>query len=216
VQHLLGFGGSDEPRPDVTFAGCVPPAFFAAAGDPAANGLAVPIVFDADERSPVPGFDVLSSPEAYSDVDEDRNADTYAIELYFSDAATYVTDETLGSSLAAIDLESIVLHELGHALGMDHFGRSEIILDEELRLRRPRRQPPLRVAHEHEQPPRRPGAHLLRRGIVLRDLRQLGNTRARALSATAPRVAPVAATRGARPPSRVRRPAGSCRYGHVS
>lgn len=130
TQHLLGFGGSAEPVADITFAGWVPPEFFAALGDPAANGQMVPVVFDADETSLVVGYEALAAPENFSDVDHDRNADLFATELYFNAAGTFTTDAEAGNSLFVIDLESVALHELGHALGIGHFGSTEIVLDE--------------------------------------------------------------------------------------
>jgi hypothetical protein len=130
AQHLTGLGGSEEPLPDITFAGWVPTVFFQQIGQFPANGVTFPIVFDGDESSLVPGYDVLAAAGDYSDVDRDGNADTYAMEVYFNSDSTFTTDPVAGDSLFAIDLESIALHELGHALGMDHFGRTEIILDE--------------------------------------------------------------------------------------
>lgn len=130
TEHLLGFGGSADPATDITFAGWVPPEFFAALGDPGANGQMVPVVFDADETSLVVGYEALTAPEQFSDVDHDRNADLFATELYFNAAATFTTDADAGNSLFVIDLESVALHELGHALGIGHFGRTQIVLDE--------------------------------------------------------------------------------------
>ena len=130
AQHLTGLGGSGDPLPDITFAGWVPTEFFQQIGQFPANGVTFPIVFDGDESSLVPGYDALATPGDYSDVDRDGNADTYAMEVYFNSDSTFTTDPVAGDSLFAIDLESIALHELGHALGMDHFGRTEIILDE--------------------------------------------------------------------------------------
>ncbi len=130
AQHLTGLGGSPDPMPDITFGGWVPPGFFAAIGMADANGVTFPVVFDADEASLVPGYDALAAPGDYSDIDHDGNADAYALEVYFNLASTYTTDASEGDSPFAIDIESIALHELGHALGMDHFGRTEIIFDE--------------------------------------------------------------------------------------
>jgi hypothetical protein len=130
AQHLTGLGGSPDPLPDITFAGWVPSEFFEIIGQAPANGVTFPVVFDADGVSLVPGYDVLAAPQDYSDIDRDGNADTYSMEVYFNSDSTFTTDPVAGNSLFAIDLESIALHELGHALGMDHFGRTEIILDE--------------------------------------------------------------------------------------
>ena len=130
AQHLTGFGGSPEPLPDITFAGWVPTGFFQQIGQFPANGVTFPIVFDGDESSLVPGYDALAAPGDYSDIDHDGNADNYAMEVYFNSDSNFTTDPVAGNSPFSIDLESIALHELGHALGMDHFGRTEIILDE--------------------------------------------------------------------------------------
>ncbi len=130
AQHLTGLGGSPDPRPDITFGGWVPTEFFETIGMPDANGVTFPVVFDADESSLVPGYDALAAPGDYSDIDRDGNADAYALEVYFNIDSTYTMDPAEGDSPFAIDIESIALHELGHALGMDHFGRTEIIFDE--------------------------------------------------------------------------------------
>jgi hypothetical protein len=130
AQHLVGLGGSDTPLPDITFGGWLPSEFFAAVGQFPANGVTFPIVFDGDETSLVPGYDALAAPGDYSDVDHDGNADAYALEVYFNIDSSYTMDPEAGNAPTLIDIESIALHELGHALGMDHFGRTEIILDE--------------------------------------------------------------------------------------
>lgn len=132
AQNLVGLGGDDMPVADITFAGWVPQEFFAAYGVPDANGLTVPAAFDADEQSLVWGPQAVLDPERLlSDIDRDGNGDLFATEIYFTTGANYVVDDDeLGNTLFYIDLESIVLHELGHALGMDHFGRTTVILDE--------------------------------------------------------------------------------------
>lgn len=130
-EHMFGFGGSAEPTADITFAGWLPASFMDAVEQPGSMGLTVPAAFDAADGSPVWGYDVLNPTREYTDIDNDRKLDVFAMEIYFNAEANYVVDDDeLGNTLFFIDLESIVLHELGHALGMDHFGRAEIILDE--------------------------------------------------------------------------------------
>lgn len=133
AQHALGWGGqADDFAADITFAGWVPQGFFDEIGFGPSNGLAVPVAFDADGQSLVWGLDVFDPSREFSDVDANGKIDLYATEIYFNADSNYVLDDPeRANTLFYIDLESIVLHELGHGLGMDHFGRSEVILDED-------------------------------------------------------------------------------------
>ena len=131
IQDDVDMGGSPLPLADITFAGWVPNDFFVATGIAPAFGVALPFVFDAADGSLVWGLDVLDPAREFADVNGDGKHDMFATEIYFNSDANYVVDDDdLGNTLFSIDLESIVLHELGHALGMDHFGRAEVILDE--------------------------------------------------------------------------------------
>jgi hypothetical protein len=132
IQDAVGFGGNPTLRPDITFAGWVPREFFTAVGVPGSFAVALPVVPDAQDGSPVWGLDVLDPNRELSDVNGDRKHDLVATEVYFNRDWNYVTDdEDLANTLFYIDVESIVLHELGHALGMDHFGRYEVVLDQD-------------------------------------------------------------------------------------
>ena len=53
-----------------------------------------------------------------TDVDGDGHLDTARNEIYLNPE----NDWTLGSSRGGVDLETTSLHELGHALGLGHFG----------------------------------------------------------------------------------------------
>lgn len=131
IQNQLGVGGSATLLPDITFAGWVGQDFFNNLGLPESMGVGIPVVFGPDDSTPVWGFDVLEPGGDFSDTNGDGKYDKAATEIYFNSSADFVVDDDeLGNTLFAIDLESIVLHELGHALGMDHFGRTKIILDE--------------------------------------------------------------------------------------
>lgn len=130
-RQVLGTGGSDAPQADITFAGWLEDDFWTGIGFPNAFGLAVPVLFDADGSSWIWGLDAFDPTQATTDINNDRKRDLFATEIYFRRNANYVTDdEELGNTLFYIDLQTIVLHELGHALGMDHFGRTSVILDE--------------------------------------------------------------------------------------
>lgn len=133
AQRALGWGGQgDDFEADITFAGWVPQGFFDDIGFGPANALAVPVAFDVDGQSLVWGLDVFDPSREFSDVDANGKIDLYATEIYFNADSNYVLDDPeLANTLFSIDVESIVLHELGHGLGMDHFGRSEVILDED-------------------------------------------------------------------------------------
>ena len=130
-QVLGGDAGSDQPRADITFAGWVGDEFWPAIGFPDAMGLAVPVLPSTDGTSLIWGLDAFDPDQPATDINSDRKRDLFATEIYFRRNANYVVDDDdLGNTLFYIDLESIVLHELGHALGMDHFGRTSVILDE--------------------------------------------------------------------------------------
>jgi hypothetical protein len=132
IQDAVGFGGSPTLLPDITFAGWVPQEFFTAVGLPGSFGVTLPVVPDAADGSPVWGLDVLDPTRELTDINGDRKHDLVATEVYFNRDWNYVTDdEDLANTLFYIDVESIVLHELGHALGMDHFGRYEVVLDQD-------------------------------------------------------------------------------------
>lgn len=129
VQHAAGMGGAATPRADITFAGWVPAAFMAAAGVPGSFGVALPATWQTD-GSLAWGLDAWDPSRSFTDVNRDRKADLFATEIYFNRDWNYVTDDKeLADTLFYIDVQTIATHELGHALGMGHFGRSTVILD---------------------------------------------------------------------------------------
>lgn len=131
IQNRLGYGGSSEPLADITFAGWVPAGFFPDAGVGPAFGVALPIVWDAHDQSFAYGVDVLDPSRQFVDANGDRKHDLFATEIYFSYDWQYVlNDKELADTLFYIDVQTIATHELGHALGMDHFGASTLVLDE--------------------------------------------------------------------------------------
>jgi hypothetical protein len=131
VQHQLGMGGAAAPRADITFAGWLPAAFMAAAGVPGSFGVALPAAWQTDGALAW-GLDVWDPSRSFTDVNRDRKHDLFATEIYFNSDWNYVTDDKeLADTLFYIDVQTIATHELGHALGMGHFGRSTVILDAE-------------------------------------------------------------------------------------
>jgi hypothetical protein len=130
IQHQLGYGGADSPQADITFAGWLPASFMTAAGVPGSFAVALPLVWQTDDTLAL-GVEVLDPARSFTDVNRDRKHDLYATEIYFNRDWNYVVDDPdLANTLFYIDVQSIVLHELGHALGMDHFGRTQILLDD--------------------------------------------------------------------------------------
>jgi hypothetical protein len=129
LQHEVGMGGAATPRADITFAGWLPAEFMARAGVPGSFGVALPLAWQTD-GSLAWGLDLWDPSRSFTDVNRDRKADLFATEIYFNRDWNYVTDDKeLADTLFYIDVQTIATHELGHALGMGHFGRSTVILD---------------------------------------------------------------------------------------
>lgn len=128
VQHLVGMGGAPAPSADITFAGWLPAGFMAAVGLPGSFGVALPAAWQTD-GSLAWGLDVWDPSRSFTDVNRDRKHDMFATEVYFNRDWNYVTDnKELADTLFYIDVQTIATHELGHALGMGHFGRSTVYL----------------------------------------------------------------------------------------
>lgn len=91
---------------DIVIGGWMPPSFFdAVIGEGGgANVLAMSVTFIFVGSDGVP-----------TDLDGDKYFDTAANEIFFNDGFEW----QLGSGL---DLETVVLHELGHSLGIGHIG----------------------------------------------------------------------------------------------
>jgi hypothetical protein len=105
-----GYGGGDPSiyfDMDITHAGWLPGAFFAAIGaPPTAIGVSVTFYFLDD---------VTGEP---TDIDNNRKFDTAFVEIYYNNAF----DWGIGTDWP-LDVKTVVLHETGHALSIGHFGR---------------------------------------------------------------------------------------------
>jgi hypothetical protein len=105
VSHILGYGGSSDYAADVVHAGWLPASFFdqlAPQGSTFILAVTFTITFTDDEGNP-------------TDIDNNKKADVAWREIYFNDAFTWRDG-------AHYDVETIALHESGHALSQAHFG----------------------------------------------------------------------------------------------
>ena len=100
LQFLVGAGGAPFPIFDVTHAGfstAVTDFFFG----PGSSVIGVTFTFVFTD----------------SDVDNNGKSDVAFREIYYNDAYNWVTNG------GGIDLETVALHEAGHALSQGHFGK---------------------------------------------------------------------------------------------
>lgn len=109
---LLGLPGfvNNSLLNDINTVGFIPGSIFDLVFGPGASGsvLAVTIPFTF--------IDAAGNP---TDIDRDGNADLAFAEIWYNASFPWNTTGT-GSS---IDIETVALHENGHALGLGHFGR---------------------------------------------------------------------------------------------
>ncbi|HET7179760.1 MAG TPA: hypothetical protein VFI14_08550 [Chryseosolibacter sp.] len=105
VSALLGFGGSFDYTADVVHAGWLPAAFFDLLGEQGSTyilGVTFTIVFTDANGNP-------------TDVDGNGKGDVAWREIYFNDAFHWADGDHY-------DVETVALHESGHALSQEHFG----------------------------------------------------------------------------------------------
>jgi hypothetical protein len=121
---LFGFGGFGEPLlADVVHGGWLPRGFFEAIAGPSGGrgilGATFTYVFTDDADVP-------------TDIDGDNYGDTALREIFFNDTFGKAGTDRAGNpwridgALPAIDVESVALHESGHALGLAHFGSAPV------------------------------------------------------------------------------------------
>lgn len=112
VQWLEGFGGVPYWYADLTHAGWLDRNFFDAVAPPDGGDFILGMTFT---------FVWLDAPPPDgepTDIDNNGKEDVAFREIYYNNAFTWGIDTAL-----PIDVETVVLHEVGHGLSLDHFGR---------------------------------------------------------------------------------------------
>lgn len=106
---LLGYGGFGDYRlADIVHAGWMPPAFFDEVSGPG-SGETV-LAFSVT-------FIYIGANGRPTDINKDGYLDTASNEIYYNEGFSWLLNGSEG-----MDLQTVALHELGHALGIGHIG----------------------------------------------------------------------------------------------
>jgi hypothetical protein len=109
IQYLTGFGGIPGWLADITNAGWLPGSFFDYIGGPGGSdyilGATFTFIWLDDDGNP-------------SDIDNDGKIDVAFREIYYNNQFPW----GIGTN-NPIDVESVVVHEVGHGLSLGHFGK---------------------------------------------------------------------------------------------
>jgi hypothetical protein len=114
IQNVLGFGGSSAYVADVVHGGWLPGGFFDAISEDGAGstyilGVTFTLIWVDADGNPI-------------DTNGDHKGDAAIREVYYNNAFPW-TNDVVDFTSPYIDVESIALHESGHALSQDHFGQ---------------------------------------------------------------------------------------------
>ncbi len=109
VQNIVSGGASGSPFvfADITQAGWLAAGFFDAIGGPGASNSIIGVTFT---------FRFINPDNSSTDIDNNGVADAALREVYYNDNFFWAIDGN-------IDVETVALHENGHALSQGHFGK---------------------------------------------------------------------------------------------
>ncbi len=110
VQNLVGLGGIPTWLADITHAGWLPGAFFDIIYGPGGSAVVIGVTFTFVWLDPGTG--------QLTDIDNNRKSDVAFREIYYNNNFPWGINTGW-----PIDVETIVLHETGHGLSQDHFGK---------------------------------------------------------------------------------------------
>ena len=117
---LLNIGGPGNPfLADISEVGFLPGDIFDAVLGPGASGSVLGVTFT---------FTFTDSDGNPTDINNDGFSDVALKEVWYNDAFEWTTDP----NGPGVDIETVALHENGHALGFGHFGKVSVINERKL------------------------------------------------------------------------------------
>ncbi len=114
VQYLVGYGGLNGGiQGTILHAGILPPDFFNIIGGPGGGNGILGVTFTFVYGNPVDGP---------TDIDGNGKFDSAISEIYINDNFNYQDEPDDVPNNGIADLETVILHEVGHGLSQGHFG----------------------------------------------------------------------------------------------
>jgi len=110
IQYLVGMGGMPGRLADITHSGWLPGQFFEVIGGPGASDFIIGATFTF--------IWIYTETGEPTDIDNNGKDDVAFREIYYNNKFSWGID-----TYWPVDVESIVLHETGHGLSQDHFGK---------------------------------------------------------------------------------------------
>lgn len=113
------FAGGNPFLADITELGFLPGSIFDQVLGPGAGGSVLGVAFT---------FTFIDGDGNPTDVNNDGFSDVALKEIWYNDSFLWTTDP----NGAGVDIETVALHENGHALGFGHFGKISVINERKL------------------------------------------------------------------------------------